>query len=186
MNPSTAIAAEEDDGAGLPAQGFTAVLVLPLPDLPVSHRTAPFVRPIIMVLGLAAAGRAGKASAADEDAAAFFRNVDVAAGAEGVSAGEALDEEGVADAQGVVDVAAERDEEAGSDGNELALDAAMPARELDDDGITRPLPQLPCLLTADRLDCAVELFNLRTRLPPVPASAAEEPGKTPPGPGRTG
>ena len=48
------------------------------------------------------------------------------------------------------------------------------------------LPQLPCLLTAERDDCAVELLSLRTRRPPLPAAAAEEPGKTPLGPGKDG
>lgn len=48
------------------------------------------------------------------------------------------------------------------------------------------LPQLPCLLTAERDDWAVELLSLRTRRPPLPAAAAEEPGRTPLGPGRDG
>ena len=48
------------------------------------------------------------------------------------------------------------------------------------------LPQLPCLLTADRLDCAVELFNFSTLRPPTPAAEAEEPGRTPTGPGKEG
>ncbi len=46
--------------------------------------------------------------------------------------------------------------------------------------------QLPCLLTAERDDWAVELFSLRTRWPPLPAAAAEEPGRTPLGPGKDG
>ena len=48
------------------------------------------------------------------------------------------------------------------------------------------LPQLPCLLTAERDDWAVELLSLRTRRPPLPTAAAEEPGKTPLGPGKDG
>ena len=47
-------------------------------------------------------------------------------------------------------------------------------------------PQLPCLLTADREDCAVELFSLSTRFPPLPAAPAEDPGSSPLGPGREG
>ena len=46
--------------------------------------------------------------------------------------------------------------------------------------------QLPCLLTAERDDCAVELLSLRTRRPPLPAEAVEEPGRMPLGPGREG
>ena len=48
------------------------------------------------------------------------------------------------------------------------------------------LPQLPCLLTAERDDWAVELLSLRTRRPPLPAAAAEELAKTPLGPGSDG
>lgn len=47
-------------------------------------------------------------------------------------------------------------------------------------------PQLPCLLTFDLELCAVELFSRNTRIPPLPASAAEDAGKTPPGPGSEG
>lgn len=49
-------------------------------------------------------------------------------------------------------------------------------------------PQLPCLLTAEREDCAVELFNFSTLLPPPPPFSieAEAPGKAPLGPGRIG
>ena len=49
------------------------------------------------------------------------------------------------------------------------------------------LPQLLCLLTAEREDCAVEDLSFRTREPPpVPVVAVEEPGRRPPGPGREG
>lgn len=74
---------------------------------------------------------------------------------------------------------------------------ATPARVDDDDDddvigmggkglAAAALPQLPCLLTAERDDWAVEFFSLSTRWPPLRASAAEEPGRTPPGPGRDG
>ncbi len=48
------------------------------------------------------------------------------------------------------------------------------------------LPQLPCLLTADREDCAVEFFSFKTRWPPLPAPATEDPGTPTLGPGRDG
>lgn len=75
-----------------------------------------------------------------------------------------------------------------------ALRPALPALVDDDDaaGIggngfaVAALPQLPCLLTADREDCAVEFFSFNTRWPPLPAPAAEDPGSTPLGPGSDG
>ncbi len=64
------------------------------------------------------------------------------------------------------------DDAAGMGGNGFAVAAA--------------LPQLPCLLTADREDCAVEFFSFKTRWPPLPAPATEETGAPTLGPGRDG
>lgn len=51
----------------------------------------------------------------------------------------------------------------------------------------RALPHDPCFETADRDDCAVLFFRVRTRRPPVaPAPALDTPGSVPLGPGRLG
>jgi len=52
----------------------------------------------------------------------------------------------------------------------------------------RALPQLPCLETAERLDCAVDDFSLSTLLPEVALLAVLvlDPGSIPAGPGRIG
>ena len=129
-----------------------------------------------MVLGFAATGSAGKASIA-----APFILLDVVGGLESgceEKAGAGLDDEDV-EAEGATQgVAPTRPtptllaEEAGvEDGNGV---------------VAVELPQLPCLLTAERDDWAVELLSLRTRRPPLPAAAAEDPGKMPLGPGKDG
>lgn len=85
----------------------------------------------------------------------------------------------------------------GSEGADGASQAAVvarptPARADDPAGMggngfaEAALPQLPCLLTAEREDCAVEFLSLRIRRPPLPAAAADERGSTPLGPGREG
>lgn len=88
-----------------------------------------------------------------------------------------------------------REEDEGADGaSQAAVVArpAAPARADDPAGIggngfaEAALPQLPCLLTAEREDCAVEFLSLRIRRPPLPAAAADEPGSSPLGPGRDG
>lgn len=51
----------------------------------------------------------------------------------------------------------------------------------------RALPHDPCFETADRDDCAVLFFRVRTRRPPVaPAPVLDTPGSVPLGPGRLG
>lgn len=116
-----------------------------------SHLTVPRVSPSIKVLGLAAAGSAGKASTAAETSG-FPKVEGLDTGRDG--AGEGLDED-EAEADGATHgVAPTRPapallaEDAGIDGNGF---------------VAVELPQLPCLLTAERDDCAVELFSLRTR-----------------------
>lgn len=118
----------------------------------------------MVVLGLAAAGKAGKAtSEGAEDNDVDGRPGDRELGPDGASQGVA-----VRPAVARVDADAMA-------GNGLALMVEAAA-----------LPQLRCLLTADREDCAVELLSLRTRCPPLPVTAADEPGSTPLGPGRDG
>ena len=130
-----------------------------------------------MVLGFAATGSAGKASIA-----ARFILLAVVGGLE--SGCEDKDGGGLDD-----------DEEEEADGATHGVAPTRPAPTLlaeeagveDGNGfVAVELPQLPCLLTAERDDWAVELLSLRTRRPPLPAAAAEEPGRTPLGPGKEG
>ena len=120
-----------------------------------------------MVLGFGAAGRAGKAS--------LFGVVDL--GFDDVDAG-------------IGGTGKTRDDEEVTHGVAPTLPA--PVLFVDEGGIagkgfafTAP-PQLRCLLTADRDDCAVELFSLKTLRPPLPAALADDPGKIPLGPGSEG
>ena len=126
-----------------------------------------------MVLGFAATGSAGKASIA-----APFILLDVVGGLESGcedKGGGGLDDDeeeathGVAPTRPAPTLLAE--ETGVEDGNGF---------------VAVEFPQLPCLLTAERDDWAVELLSLRTRRPPLPAAAAEEPGRTPLGPGKDG
>ena len=120
------------------------------------------------MLGLAAAGKAGNASPA-----VAREVVGLETGREG-GADEPLEEEVAAQGGAWLD-----------DPPPLAraLGASIEGKDLP---FATLLPQLPCLLTALLLDCAVELFSFKTRLPPLPATAAEEPGRTPVGPGERG
>lgn len=143
-----------------------------------SHRTVPLVSPTISVFGFVAWGRAGKES----------------------RAGGAVEVVGL-------DTGRDDGAEGGLEDDEPATQAGAwlppPRFDDDDDAVAPPraeyrgvegkgflplamLPQLPCLLTADRLDCAVELLSFKTLLPPAPAAVAGEPGRTPLGPGREG
>lgn len=130
---------------------------------------------MIMVLGFAAAGSAGKASAAEP----FVLPPEV----EGLDSGCDDDDDDACEGLG-------EEEEGATHG--VALTRPAPTLLAEDAGIDGngfaavELPQLPCLLTAERDDWAVELLSLRTRWPPLPAAAAEEPGKTPLGPGNDG
>lgn len=144
-----------------------------LPTLPSSQPglTVPLVRPKIIVFGFAAAGSAGKASVAGLFA------LPVAVGGLDVGRDEAGDGfvddtddaiQGVAPTRPAPTLLADG---AGIEGNGFALAV---------------FPQLPFLLTAERDDWAVEFFSLRTRWPPLPAAAADEPGRTPLGPGNEG
>lgn len=108
-----------------------AGLLFPLPS---SHRTVPRVSPMIIVLGFAAAGSAGKASTAEPAGLPEIEGLET-----GCDAGEGLDEEegathGVARTRPAPALLAE---DAGIDGNGFAA---------------VELPQLPCLLTAERDD----------------------------------
>ena len=58
-----------------------------------------------------------------------------------------------------------------------------PGRPLLDEGIAgKEEPQLPCLLTGERDDCAVELFSFKTREPPPPSVVVAVLAGTPLGP----
>ena len=146
------------------AQGFIG---LP-PPLESSHLTVPLVSPKIIVFGLAAAGNAGKASVAV--ALALPATGAAEDGRDG--AGDGLDED-EGPTQGV-----------GPTRPAPALLAE--AAGIEGKGVAEALPQLPCLLTSERDDWAVEFFSLRTRLPPVRAAAADEPGRTLLEPGKEG
>lgn len=120
---------------------------LPVP-LPSSHRTVPRVRPMIMVLGFAAAGSAGKASPAPP---AAVERVGLP-GVESLGVGCDDDDDNDEDDDGCGGF----DEEGASQG--VAPARPAPALWAEDAGIDGngfaavELPQLPCLLTADRDD----------------------------------
>lgn len=130
-----------------PAHGFRELSFA----LRSSHRTVPRVSPIIRVLGFAAAGNAGKASAAAA-VSGLLKAEGLDMGRDGAGEGRGEDEE---------------EEEAATHG--VALTRPAPALLAEDAGINGnglvavELPQLPCLLTAERDDWAVELFSWRTR-----------------------
>ena len=130
-----------------------------------------------MVLGFAATGSAGKASIA----APFIL----------LDGGGAL-ESGWEDKGGGLDDD-DDDEEAEGATHGVAPTRPGPTLLAEEAGVEDgngfvavEFPQLPCLLTAERDDWAVELLSLRTRRPPLPVAAAEEPAKTPLGPGSDG
>lgn len=124
-----------------------------------------------MVLGFAAAGSEGKASTV-VPIALPEGVIGLEVGRTGAGDGLGLDDEAT---QGVTLTFPAptlfADFGAGIDGKGLAFVAEF---------------QLPFLLTADREDCAVEFFNLRILRPPLPAAEADDPGKTPLGPGSEG
>lgn len=133
------------------------------------HLTAPLVYPNIVVFGFAAAGKAGNAS----ELVAFA----------------ALEVGGLEDGR---DEAGEGREEVDVATHGVAPTLPAPTRLADDTGMggkgmaLGALPQLPCLLTAERDDCCVELLSFSTRRPPLPSGAAEDPGRIPLGPGNVG
>ena len=152
------------DDEALPLQGFVGVLLRPS-----SQLTAPLCNPKIVVLGLTAAGSAGKASETPTvtplEAAG---TVDVGR----TGAGDDLEEDGVT--HGVAPTwpgPARLAEAAGMGGN--GFEGAA-------------LPQLPCRFTGDREDCAVEFFSFNILRPAPTVVALDEPGRSPPGPGREG
>lgn len=129
-----------------PLQGLTALLPIPRPP---SHRTLLFVRPAIRVFGFAVAGKAGN----DSEAIDLAEEEELGGALEvrpedGRGLDDAEDVEGVIQGVGPTRPAPARLAETEMVGNGSALAA---------------LPQLLCLLTADREDCAVEDFNLSTR-----------------------
>lgn len=153
-----------DDPHGLSVSGF--------PPLASFHLTVPLVSPAIRVFGFAAMGNAGNASPV---APPFARPIVAALDTGRDDAGDGRVDDGAAQGTGPTRPAPARlADAAGMAGKGLAFTALF---------------QLPCLLTAERDDWAVELFSLRTRWPPLPAAAtaaADEPGKTPLGPGSEG
>lgn len=123
----------------------------------------------MVVFGFKAAGKAGKASEL-----VAFATLDVGGLEDGRDEeGEAREEEVVV-IQGVAPTLPAP--------TRLADAAAMGGKGL----AFAALPQLPCLLTADRDDCWVELFSFKTRRPPLPTPDAEDPGRIPLGPGSVG
>lgn len=107
----------------------------------------------MVVFGFAAAGKAGKATS--EGAAEDNNDVDEKPGDRELGRGEDEGPEDGAESQAAV----------------VRPAAAAAARADDDDTVgmagnglpAAALPQLFCLLTAEREDCAVELLSLRTR-----------------------
>lgn len=155
---SAAAAASPSVSAAGAAAAAGVVVVLPLPPfaaashglagavgpLRSSHRTVPRVSPviIIIVLGLAAAGKAGKASAAAAAGPAGLPYVEgLEVGRDG--AGEGLDEEAAGEEDATHGVAPTRPAPA-----LLADDAGIEGKGF----VAVELPQLPCLLTAERDD----------------------------------
>ena len=140
--PAGAVALLEPALAPVAPQALAGVL-RPL----LSLRTPAPVYPGLknVTVGLGAAGSAGKASAR----LLFFKAVDeVVRDGMGEARGDAED-----DAQGVCPgFAPMRLEDAAGKAGNMLFDAAV--------------FQLACLLTADRDDCAVELFSFNTRDPP--------------------
>lgn len=124
----------------------------------------------MVVFGLGAAGRAGKASAL-----AACVDLGRRGGLDVEGAGEGREEEvsqGVGPTRPGPARLADADAAGGMSGKGLAAAA---------------WPQLPWRLTAEREDCCVELLSLRTRRPPpLLTTEAEEPGRMPAGPGRVG
>lgn len=128
-----------------------------------------------MTLGLAAAGRAGKASAPLE--AGFFTEAVGVEEDERLGAlGRARGGGGAAVAHGVEPAPVRRDD----DGPAAAERGGKGFEDDEDDGMA------PLLPTAEREDFAVEDFSRRTREPPVLTVLGDIPGNSPPGPGKAG
>jgi hypothetical protein len=139
-----------------------------------SHRTLPFVSPAISVLGFVVVGRLGNISS--------FTRVPIVGGGLELGllfAGDTLEPVETPPTHGVFFCPFASPEAPPSAGKGLL---GAPA--------TNALPQLPCLETAERDDCAVEDLRRSTRRPEVPAPLPvvfdDRPGKIPAGPGNDG